>query len=442
MSVIAVYNMKGGVGKTTAAVNLSYLPAAAGQRVLLWDLDPQAASSFAFRVRPRVEGFSKKWIRSGQELAAGIRETDYAHLDLLPADFTHRKLERLLGRFSKPTRVVADLIETVRRDYDLVILDCPAGFSLVTEGVFAASDLIVVPTIPTVLSLRMVTTLTEWAVRAGSPTELAPFLSMVDRRKSLHRQICEWTAGQSGTFMMGQIPYASIVEQMTIRRAPLATFAPRDLAAAAFAGLWKEIEVRLQTPSIAGREAHNRRRLIRALESLIVRLESQEADGSATQPAIVDDHDRRLTPRHQQTRVSDVAFTHRFDTEREDVQWCGCALELRECAGSFLLVAAASSARSGNVTPQAEAQIDASWATNILAGAMSPLDALERRLGLGSSPILHEIRAATHGRTLRRVQSRLADGSLPDDTRDHSDALTAVPILRTHPSSAAGDPLL
>ena len=66
MSVVAIYNMKGGVGKTTTAVNLSYLAAAAGQRVLLWDLDPQAASSFAFRIRPRVAGFGKKSLESGR----------------------------------------------------------------------------------------------------------------------------------------------------------------------------------------------------------------------------------------------------------------------------------------------------------------------------------------------------------------------------------------
>ena len=63
MNVIALYNMKGGVGKTTTAVNLSYLAAASGQRTLLWDLDPQAASSFAFRVRPRVAGFGRKSLR-------------------------------------------------------------------------------------------------------------------------------------------------------------------------------------------------------------------------------------------------------------------------------------------------------------------------------------------------------------------------------------------
>ena len=68
MRAVAIYNMKGGVGKTTTAVNLSYLAAAAGQRVLLWDLDPQAASSFAFRVQPRVAGFNKKSLEGGELL--------------------------------------------------------------------------------------------------------------------------------------------------------------------------------------------------------------------------------------------------------------------------------------------------------------------------------------------------------------------------------------
>ena len=72
MKTIAIYNMKGGVGKTTTAVCLSYLAAEAGRRTLLWDLDPQAAASFAFRVRPRVSGFRRKSVEVGEALSAAI----------------------------------------------------------------------------------------------------------------------------------------------------------------------------------------------------------------------------------------------------------------------------------------------------------------------------------------------------------------------------------
>ena len=134
MKVVAIYNMKGGVGKTTTAVNLSYLAAATGRRVLVWDLDPQAAASFAFRVRPRVDGFGGKHLPSAETFVEAIKETDYANLHLLPADFAYRKLDRLLDEAGKPKRVVRTLIDTLGRDYDLVFLDCPAGFTLLTEG--------------------------------------------------------------------------------------------------------------------------------------------------------------------------------------------------------------------------------------------------------------------------------------------------------------------
>ena len=74
MKIVATYNIKGGVGKTTAAVNLSYLAAADGQRVLLADLDPQGAASFLFRVRPRVKGGGAGLIRGNSDLDKAIRE--------------------------------------------------------------------------------------------------------------------------------------------------------------------------------------------------------------------------------------------------------------------------------------------------------------------------------------------------------------------------------
>ncbi len=158
MRIVAVYNMKGGVGKTTTAVNLSYFAATAGLKTLLWDLDPQAASSFAFRVRPHVSGFGRQSLEDGQALGAAIKETDYDNLYLLPADFAYRKFERFLGSIGKPERLLPSLLDTLGRDFDVVFLDCPAGFSLLTEGIIASADVVLVPTIPTVLSLRTVAT--------------------------------------------------------------------------------------------------------------------------------------------------------------------------------------------------------------------------------------------------------------------------------------------
>ena len=79
-----------------------------GERTLLWDLDPQAASSFAFRIRPHVEGFKRNSLQNAHVFAEAIRQTDYEGLDLLPADFAYRKLDRLLGRLGKAERVVSD----------------------------------------------------------------------------------------------------------------------------------------------------------------------------------------------------------------------------------------------------------------------------------------------------------------------------------------------
>ncbi len=446
MSVVAIYNMKGGVGKTTTAVNLSYLAAAGGQRALLWDLDPQGASSFAFRIRPRVAGFGRKSLESGDVLSAAIKETDYQHLDLLPADFTYRKIDRLLDDVGKPERVLTALLETFRRDYDVVFLDCPAGFSLLTEGVFAAADVVLVPAIPTVLSLRMVARLLKWADRTSSRSELAAFFSMVDRRKALHRRVCEWSAGQSEVFLTAQVPYASVVEQIAVRRMPLAVFAARDPATTAFAGIWAELQTRVQQRTQHAWPRDRWARLLQPLESLIDRLEWTDEQPSASQAQqdaleVRDsriargrgdvDHVRPLGAAGDIDVASigdgpaspsdDVHFVHRFDTDRRDLERGGYVLELHERVGSLRVVAArVGRDHQAGATRRAEAQIDNSWATQILSGVMSPLGALESRLGRPAPDLLANVRAIMGGRTLRRIESRVAgrdhahSGELPD----------------------------
>ncbi len=242
MRVFATYNIKGGVGKTATAVNLAYLSALDGFRTLVWDLDPQGAATYYFRVKPKVKGGSSKLIRGKRDIALTIRGTDYEGLDLLPADFSYRNMDLDLLTRKEPTAQLARLLLPLSFQYDYLFLDCAPSISLVSEGVFVAADALLVPTIPTTLSLRTLEQLHRHLLERGprSPA-LIPFFSMVDRRKSLHRNVSENRAGQPVQLLESMIPYSSIVEQMGLRRQPLGAFAASSPAAKAYEELWREI---------------------------------------------------------------------------------------------------------------------------------------------------------------------------------------------------------
>jgi cellulose biosynthesis protein BcsQ len=246
MKVVATYNIKGGVGKTAAAVNLSYLAAADGQRVLLADLDPQAAASFLFRVRPRVKGGGTALIRGSRDLDKAIKGTDFDGLDLLPADFTFRNLDLILDTTKKPTQRLARLLRPLRTSYDLVFLDCPPGISLLSEAVLYAADLVLAPIIPTTLSVRTLDQLTEFIGGLdGHRPDLLAFCSMIDRRKRLHKEIAERLPTERDDVAATAIPALSMIERMAVQRAPVTAFAPRSAASRGYAELWAEVRALL-----------------------------------------------------------------------------------------------------------------------------------------------------------------------------------------------------
>jgi chromosome partitioning protein len=246
--VVALYNIKGGVGKTSAAVNLAWTAAEGGARVLLWDLDPQGAASYLLRIKPKVRGGGAKLVRGKSDPAGLLKGSDHERLDLLPADFSYRNMDLVLDATKRPTQGLQRVIGPLAVDYDYVFLDCPPAISLASESIFAAADVLLVPLIPTPLSMRTFHQLRRFVadeVPKPRPRILA-FFSMADARKTLHREIMgELVASSDGAVLAAAIPAASDVEQMASRRRPLAAFAPRGRAALAYGALWTEVQTRL-----------------------------------------------------------------------------------------------------------------------------------------------------------------------------------------------------
>jgi cellulose biosynthesis protein BcsQ len=247
VKILATYNIKGGVGKTASAVNLSFFAARSGARTLIWDLDPQAAACFYFRVKPKVKGGGRKLIRGKVPIDPQIRGTDFEGLDLLPADFSYRNLDLELNSTKKPLRRLAKLLAPFAAEYDYLFVDCPPSISVVSESVFYAADALLVPTIPTHLSLRTLEQLRKYLKKNG-PEQLSvlPFFCMVDRRKTLHRQVTEPGYELPYPFLETEIPYSSVVERMGNERAPLAVWSPRSKATKRYRELWEEIESLLE----------------------------------------------------------------------------------------------------------------------------------------------------------------------------------------------------
>jgi len=241
VKVLAAYSIKGGVGKTTTAVNLAHEAAATGARVLLWDLDPQGAATFFVRVKPSVKGGAELLVSGAGSLAANIRATDDPAVHIVPADFSLRHLDLELDGNKHPTRRLAELLAPVADRYDVALLDCAPGITLASESVFDAADALIVPTVPTTLSERTLDQLVHFLAEQTHAPMLLPFASMLDRRKRLQRDVVFRLMRDVPGFLRTVIPNASIIEQMGAERAPVATFAPSSTAASAFRDLWAEI---------------------------------------------------------------------------------------------------------------------------------------------------------------------------------------------------------
>jgi cellulose biosynthesis protein BcsQ len=246
MHVLAIYNLKGGVGKTAASVNIAHLAAEANIPTLLWDLDPQGASSWYFGQESGLKGMGKGLIKGKTPLAEFIHHTQFENLDIIPSNLDNYHVEHWLKKSDKPNKQLKKLIAPLHEEYSLLILDCPPGYSLLAENILHASDLIACPIIPTFLSIRTYAQIVGHQARAKvKDVKLHPFLSMIDRRRKLHRELEKDLPIMIKTLLPVSIPYASMIEQMGEKRLPVTAFAPSSDAAHSYKALWEELRTRL-----------------------------------------------------------------------------------------------------------------------------------------------------------------------------------------------------
>jgi chromosome partitioning protein len=245
VKVLGVYSIKGGVGKTSCAVNLAYLAASAGCRTLVWDLDPQGAASYFFRVKPRVKGGGKALLRGKRALDDVIKGTDFERLDLLPADFSYRNMDLLMGAAkTRPRRQIQRLLKPLLGEYDYVLLDCPPSISLMSENIFFAADALLVPLVPSTLSARTLEQLLAFLHKrdAFGALRVLPFFSMVDAESKLHTDTIARLRAEHPEVLAARIPLAAEVERMGLQRMPLPAYAPSNAVSGAYRALWDEVE--------------------------------------------------------------------------------------------------------------------------------------------------------------------------------------------------------
>ena len=247
MKIIALYNVKGGVGKTASAVNLAHLAAREKSKTLLWDLDLQGSASYHFPVETRLKPGLKTLVQGDTRLNKIIKPSGYNNLDIIPADFKLHKLDQILDSLRKPSRQLEKMIKPVHKKYDFIFLDCPAGFSTLSKNVLRTADVLLTPIIPSPLSVASYSQLVDYINQKDFKKLIVlPFFSMVDNRKNIHKEYLEkYENGHQG-FLSTSIPYSSVVEQMAAQQTPLSLFSPRSKAMKGYSALWDEVKLNIR----------------------------------------------------------------------------------------------------------------------------------------------------------------------------------------------------
>lgn len=243
MKTYALYHLKGGVGKTSSSINLSYLAACEGHKTLVWDLDPQGASSYLLKRKAKLKSGLVHYLANDEDWQHLIRETDHKNLYLLPSDFRNHYLDRDITNLSATKKQFKQLLRKVKLEFDYIFIDCPPSMDLVAENVFWAADFVLVPMVPARLSEHALHQVQDFFMKRDyDKRKLIPFFNLVDVRRKMHRDTLATFKRKKKRIMRSFIPYSASVEKMSSKRAPIHHFSSKSRAAGCYRNLWQELK--------------------------------------------------------------------------------------------------------------------------------------------------------------------------------------------------------
>ncbi|GAB6073400.1 ParA family protein [Nautilia lithotrophica] len=218
--IISLYNIKGGVGKTSTSVNLVSVASKKG-KTLLWDLDVQGASSYFFNKKPKKRYIFQKPIEKI------IKSTQYENIDIIPAD---TKLEKYKNEMK-------NLLDVLKERYDFIIMDAPASLNPLTRDLLKHSDIILVPVLPNILSLRTYNQILK--------TKLAKNIKLFVNgfeNKPAHKKIIQTILQlPKSQYLKTYIPKSDLIESMPFEKMSVVERFPQSREAKIYEKMFNEL---------------------------------------------------------------------------------------------------------------------------------------------------------------------------------------------------------